>query len=164
LEFPSLSLVEAQVTHRKTQFPYIPGLLAFREISPLSAAIKKLKRQPDVFLVDGHGYAHPNRLGLASHLGLVIRHPTVGVAKKMLCGSVEPSGPDGVARIIDGGEIIGVEVVTQTGRKPIYVSVGHLVSLPRAVAVVKSCIRGYRLPEPLRRAHALATSEKKSPQ
>lgn len=160
LEFPSLSLVEAQVTHRKTQFPYIPGLLAFREISPIFAAIKKLKRRPDVFLVDGHGYAHPNRLGLASHLGLVIRHSTIGVAKKVFCGRVEASGSDGLARIIDGGELIGFEVVTQTGVKPIYVSVGHLVSLCRAVAVVKSCIRGHRLPEPLRRAHALATAEK----
>jgi deoxyribonuclease V len=160
LVFPSLSLVEVQVTRRKTQFPYIPGLLAFREIAPISAAVKKLNRRPDVFLVDGHGYAHPNRLGLASHLGLVIRQPTIGVAKKVLCGRVQPLGPDGLARIIEDDELIGYGVVKETGAKPIYVSVGHLVSLRRAVAVVKSCLRGHRLPEPLRRAHAVATAEK----
>jgi deoxyribonuclease V len=162
LDFASLSLVECQVVHLKTRFPYIPTLLSFREIPPAYSAIKKLQTQPDVFLIDGQGLAHPYRLGFAAHLALAIDAPTIGVAKSLLCGKVEPVGERGWAALTDRGEVIGAEVVTKPGTKPIYVSVGHRVSLERAIDVVKSCARTYRIPEPIRRAHILANEEKRS--
>ena len=161
IDFASLSLVESQVVHLKTRFPYVPTLLSFREIPPAYSAIKKLRTKPDVFLVDGQGFAHPYRLGFATHLGLAIDRPTIGVAKSLLCGKVEPVGEHGWAPLMDGEEIIGAEVVTKLGTKPIYVSVGHRVSLRRAIEIVRSCIRTYRIPEPTRRAHILANEEKR---
>jgi len=161
LDFASLSLVESQVVHLKTRFPYIPTLLSFREIPPAYSAIKKLQTHPDVFLVDGQGFAHPYRLGFATHLGLAIDRPTIGVAKSLLCGKVEPIGEDGWARLMDREEIIGAEVVTKAGTKPVYVSVGHRVSLRRAIDIVRNCTRTYRIPEPIRRAHILASEEKR---
>lgn len=160
LNFASLSLVESKVVRLKTRFPYIPTLLSFREIPPAYSAIKKLEVEPDVFLVDGQGIAHPYRLGFATHLGLAIERPTIGVAKSLLCGKVELVGGQGWAPLKDGGETIGAEVVTKPGTKPIYVSVGHRVSLKRAIDVVRSCTRTYRIPEPIRRAHMLANEEK----
>lgn len=160
LDFASLSLVESQVVRLKTRFPYIPTLLSFREIPPAYSAIKKLQTQPDVFLVDGQGFAHPYRLGFAAHLGLAIDRPTIGVAKSLLCGRVKPVGEHGWSPVMDGEEIIGAEVVTKPGTKPIYVSVGHRVSLRRAIDIVKNCTRTYRIPEPIRRAHMLANEEK----
>ena len=162
LDFASLSLVESQVVHLKTRFPYVPTLLSFREIPPVYLAIKKLRTRPDVFLVDGQGFAHPYRLGFATHLGLAIDRPTVGVAKSLLCGKVKLVGEHGWAPIMDGEEIIGAEVVTKLGTKPIYVSVGHRVSLRRAIEIVRSCARTYRIPEPIRRAHILANEEKRN--
>ena len=161
LDFASLSLVESQVVHLKTRFPYIPTLLSFREIPPAYSAIKKLRTKPDVFLVDGQGFAHPYRLGFATHLALAIDRPTIGAAKSLLCGKVEPVGEHDWAPLMDGGEIVGAEVVTRLGTKPIYVSVGHRVSLKRAIDVVRSCTRTYRIPEPIRRAHILANEEKR---
>ena len=161
LDFASLSLVESQVVRLKTRFPYIPTLLSFREIPPAYSAIKKLRTRPDVFLVDGQGFAHPYRLGFATHLGLAIDRPTIGVAKSLLCGKVEPVGEHGWAPLTDRGEIIGAEVVTKAGTKPIYVSVGHRVQLKRAIEIVSNCTRTYRIPEPTRRAHILANEEKK---
>ena len=155
-----LSLIESQAVHVKTRFPYIPPLLSFREIPPAYAAIKKLQTQPDVILVDGQGIAHPHRLGFAAHLGLAINRPTVGVAKSLLCGKVEPVDEHEWNFLQDKGEIIGAEVVTKSGTKPIYVSVGHQVSLRRAIEIVRSCTRTYRIPEPIRRAHILANEEK----
>jgi deoxyribonuclease V len=162
LDFASLFLVESQVVHLKTRFPYTPNLLSFREIPPAYSAIRKLQKQPDVFLVDGQGFAHPYRLGFATHLALVIDAPTIGVAKNLLCGKVEPVREHGWAALTDRGEVIGAEVVTRTGTKPVYVSVGHRVSLERAIDVVRSCSRTYRIPEPIRRAHILANQEKRS--
>ena len=161
LDFASLFLVESQLVHLKTHFPYIPTLLSFREIPPAYSAIKKLQTQPDVFLIDGQGLAHPYRLGFATHLALAIDAPTIGVAKSLLCGKVEPVGEHGWAALTDRGEVIGAEVVTKPGTKPIYVSVGHRVSLERAIDVVRSCARTYRIPEPIRRAHILANEEKR---
>ena len=161
LDFASLSLVESQVVCLKTRFPYIPTLLSFREIPPAFSAIKKLQMQPDVFLIDGQGFAHPYRLGFATHLGLAIDRPTIGVAKSLLCGKVEPVGEHGWSPLMDGEEVIGAEVVTKPGTKPIYVSVGHRVSLRRAIEIVKNCTRTYRIPEPIRRAHILANEEKR---
>jgi deoxyribonuclease V len=161
LDYASLALVETKAVRLKTRFPYIPTLLSFREIPPAYSAIKKLEVEPDVFLVDGQGIAHPYRLGFATHLGLAIKKPTIGVAKSLLCGKVEPaSGPEWAA-IINRGEVIGAKVVTKLGTKPIYVSIGHRVSLKTAINIVKSCARTYRIPEPIRRAHTSANEEKR---
>jgi len=161
LDFDSLSLVETGVACLKTRFPYIPTLLSFREIPPAFSAIRKLQVKPDVFLVDGQGIAHPYRFGFAAHLGLVIDRPTIGVAKSLLCGEVEPFKNRWWVPVMDKGETIGAAVVTKPGQKPIYVSVGHRVSLARAIKIVKQCTRTYRIPEPIRRAHMIATEEKK---
>lgn len=161
LDFDSLSLVESKAARFKTRFPYIPTLLSFREIPPAYSAIKMLQTHPDVFLVDGQGFAHPYRLGFASHLGLTVEKPTIGVAKSLLCGKVGHVGEYGWAPLMDGGEIIGAEVATKAGTRPIYVSVGHRVSLKRAVNIVKQCARTFRIPEPIRRAHIIASEEKR---
>lgn len=161
LEYDTLSQVEFQVTHVKTCFPYIPTLLSFREIPPAYMAIRKLKIEPDVFLVDGQGFAHPYGLGFASHLGLILDKPTVGVAKSLLCGEVEQNVACGWQPLKYKGEIIGAEIVTRQGTKPVYVSVGHRVSLKRAVEIVFGCVGKYRLPEPIRRAHIIANEEKR---
>ena len=160
LDYDSLALVESQVAHVETQFPYIPTLLSFREISPTFAALKKLKTQPDVFLVDGQGIAHPLRLGFASHLGLMIDKPTIGVAKGILCGKAENMTSEGWAPLIDNGEIVGAAVVTRAGRKPLYVSIGHKVSLERAIEIIKHCTSTHRIPEPILTAHKIGNEEK----
>jgi deoxyribonuclease V len=161
LELASLCTVESQVAHVKTGFPYIPTFLSFREISPAYSAIKKLQMEPHVFLVDGHGYSHPYGLGFASHLGLILDKPTIGVAKNLLCGEVEPVGEQGWAPLVVNRRIVGAEVVTKTGTKPVYVSIGHKVSLKRAIRIVMECTGKYRIPEPIRRAHILAGEEKR---
>jgi len=161
LDFSTLSQVEVQVAHVKTYFPYIPTLLSFREIPPAYSAIKKLHNKPDVFLVDGQGFAHPYGLGFASHLGLILDKPTIGVAKSLLCGKVEQNVEYGWAPLKYKGEVIGAEVVTKQGTKPVYVSVGHRVSLKRATEIVLECTGKYRLPEPIRRAHIIADEEKR---
>jgi len=160
LNYSSLLLVETQRSRVKTQFPYIPTLLSFREIKPAKAAIRKLKTIPDAFLVDAQGIAHPYRLGFASHLGLLLDKPTIGVAKSLLCGQVEPVNQEGWAPITDKGEIIGA-AVAKKGEKPIYVSIGHKVSLERAIDIVMHCTLRHRVPEPIRVAHAVANEEKR---
>jgi deoxyribonuclease V len=161
LDASTLSQVEVQVAHVKTCFPYVPTLLSFREIPPAYSAIKKLHSKPDVFLVDGQGFAHPYGLGFASHLGLILDKPTIGVAKSLLCGKVEQNVEGGWAPLMYKGEVIGAEVVTKKGTKPVYVSVGHRVSLKRATEIVLKCAGKYRLPEPIRRAHIAAGEEKR---
>jgi len=161
LDFNSFELIESQTVYCKTRFPYVPTLLSFREISPSVLAIKKLQTKPDVFLVDGQGIAHPCRLGFASHLGLAINKPTIGVAKSLLCGEVGEFTEKGLAPITDKGEIIGIAVVTVSGKKPVYVSVGHKVSLNRAIAIVRHFSHRNRVPEPIREAHRIANEEKK---
>lgn len=161
LDFNSLSLVESQTAHFTTQFPYVPTLLSFREIPPALLAMKKLRIKPEVFMVDGQGIAHPYRLGFASHLGLVADMPTIGVAKSLLCGEVGAFKGKRWAPIAYGGKVIGASVITRPGKKPVYVSVGHGVSLERAIDLVLHCTRIYRIPEPTRRAHLLANGEKR---
>jgi len=160
LDYSSLSVVESSKARVETRFPYIPTLLSFREIPPTLAAIKKLKTQLDVFLVDGQGIAHPYRLGFASHLGLVIDKPTIGVAKSLLCGEVGAFNEEGWAPITDKGEAIGAALACKR-EKPIYISVGHKVSLNRAIEIVKHCAQVHRIPEPIRLAHMMATEEKR---
>jgi len=161
LNYETLSVVELRKARVKTRFPYIPTLLSFREIPPTLAAIKKLKTQPDVFLVDGQGIAHPYRLGFASHLGLILGKPTIGVAKSLLCGKIGNFNQEGWAPIIDKNEVIGAAVAPKR-EKPVYVSVGHMVSLKRAIAIVKHCTRLHRIPEPIWAAHIIANEESQS--
>jgi deoxyribonuclease V len=162
LDYGSLKLVESQTSLCQTCFPYIPTLLSFREIPPTVLSIRKLRVQPDVFLADGHGFAHPYRCGFASHLGLVISKPTIGVAKHRLFGKVEDSEVEkDVAFLRHGNEVVGAMVTTKPGREPVYVSVGHMVSLKTAVEIVEDCTRHDRVPEPISRAHEIATSEKR---
>jgi len=162
LDWGTLSLVEFQVAHVKTRFPYVPTFLSFREIPPAYSAIRKLHTEPDVFLVDGQGFAHPYDLGFASHLGLILDKPTVGVAKSLLCGKTEQNVEGGrIAALKDKGEVVGAVVVTKQGTKPVYVSVGHRVSLKRATEIVMECTGKYRIPEPTRRAHIIANEEKR---
>jgi deoxyribonuclease V len=161
LDCNTLSQVEVQAAAVKTCFPYIPTLLSFREIPPAVSAIRKLQTKPDVFMVDGQGFAHPYGLGFASHLGLILDNPTIGVAKSLLCGNVEQVGEDGWKLLRYHGEAVGAEVVTKQGTKPVYVSVGHRISLNRAIEIVLDCSGKYRLPEPIRRAHMMANDEKR---
>ena len=158
LEYPELRLVETKVAQGRPNFPYVPGLLSFRE-SPLTlAACEQLTVTPDLILVDGQGIAHPRRLGLASHLGLLLNTPTIGCAKSLLCGQHEEPGaePGSYAEVVDRGETIGVALRTRLGVKPVYVSIGHKVDLETAIYWVLECCRGYRLPEPTRLAHLAA--------
>jgi deoxyribonuclease V len=158
LEYPELRLVETKVVQGRFNFPYVPGLLSFRE-SPLTlAACQRLTVTPDLVLVDGQGIAHPRRLGLASHLGLFLNTPTIGCAKSRLCGQHDEPGiePGSYAEVVDRGETIGVALRTRLGVKPVYVSIGHKVDLETAIHWVMNCCRGYRLPEPTRLAHLAA--------
>jgi deoxyribonuclease V len=162
LDCSTLSVVEFQTAHVKTRFPYVPTLLSFREIPPAYSATKRLHIEPDVFLVDGQGYAHPYGLGFASHLGLLVDKPTVGVAKSLLWGKTEHKVEnERVSFLKHNGDVVGAEVVTKLGTKPVYVSVGHKMSLARATELVMNCTGKYRLPEPIRRAHMIANEEKK---
>ena len=163
LDFSTMSTVEFQISHVKTCCPYVPTLLSFREIPAAVSAIKKLHVIPDVFLVDGQGFAHPFGLGFASHLGLILEKPTVGVAKSLLCGKTEKDSPEEQVRFLKmRKKVVGAEVVTRLGIKPVYVSVGHKISLDSAVKLVLYCSKNYRLPEPIRRAHTIAKKEKKN--
>ncbi len=157
LDYDTLELLETQVATCQVKMPYIPTLLSFREIPPAMAAIQKLRLQPDVFLVDAQGWAHPYRCGFASHLGLVLKKPTVGAAKSRLIG--EQVERDDRTVLMDKGEVIGEVVTTKAGVKPVYVSIGHMVSLETAVKIVVHCSKG-RIPEPLLQAHKLATKER----
>jgi len=159
LDYKSLELLESRIATCEVKFPYIPTLLSFREIPPTVACIKKLKLQPDVLLADGQGIAHPYGCGFASHLGLAIGKPTIGVAKSRLVG--EPKTTAGQVFLVQKGQVISAVVTTKEGAKPVYVSVGHRVSLKRATEIVLRCTRKYRLPEPIRRAHIIANEEKR---
>ena len=160
LDFNSLELIESRTACCKTRFPYVPTLLSFREIPPAVLAIEKLRMMPDVFLVDGQGVAHPRRFGFASHLGLATDKPTIGVAKSLLCGEVGKFNKEGWASITDKGEVIGAVVATFFGEKPLYVSIGHKVSLNRAIAIIRHFTRRKRIPEPVLKAHEIANEEK----
>ena len=158
LRYPELAVVEAKVIQGRLDFPYIPGLLSFRESPLVLAAFEEISTTPDLILVDGQGVAHPRRIGLASHLGLFLDTPTIGCAKSRLCGTHEVPGvaPGSYAELVDGGETIGVALRTKLGTNPVYVSVGHKIDLQSAIYWVLECCRGYRLPEPARLAHQAA--------
>lgn len=160
LDYDSTKLIEKETSQQRTRFSYVPTFLSFRELPPAISAIKKLRTKPDVFLVDGHGVAHPQRLGFASHLGLVLDAPTIGVAKNFLCGEIINDGNEVWKPIVHEGEIIGGAVYTRHDAKPVYVSVGNKISLKTAVSIVLRCTRKYRIPEPLREAHIAAQKRK----
>lgn len=158
LNYPELRPVEVKTATGKIEFPYIPGLLSFREIPLLLEACEKLVITPDLFLVDGQGIAHPRRMGIASHLGLFLDRPTIGCAKSRLYGKHKTPGLEAgsYTELLDNDEVIGAVVRTKTGTSPVYVSIGHKVDLPTAVQWVLACCRKYRLPEPTRLAHLAA--------
>jgi deoxyribonuclease V len=157
LRFPDLEPLEWSIATLPVHFPYIPGLLAFREVPVMQAALAGLRASPDLVLVDAHGYAHPRRFGAASHLGVLIDRPTIGCAKSRLVGHFTPPGPEAGARapLVERGETIGMVVRTRAGGAPLLISVGHRVSLSTAVELVLACCRPggrARLPEPTRLA------------
>lgn len=161
LRFPDLVPIDYAIARLPVTFPYIPGLLAFREIPVVLRALEKLQTEPDVIIVDGQGRAHPRRLGIASHLGVLIDHVTIGCAKSILCGkAVEPQNQIGAwSPLIDHGETIGAALRMRVGTTPVYVSIGHRISLERAIEIVLKCGKGYRLPETTRYAHRVAGGE-----
>lgn len=158
MSYPRLELVDMSVVEGSLDFPYIPGLLSFREMPLLLEAFRRLATAPDLVIVDGQGLAHPRRLGIACHLGLFLDVPTVGCAKSRLLGShSEPGGQPGDRALLkDNGEVIGAVLRTRVGVKPVYVSTGHRISLDMSVKWALRCLGGYRLPEPTRLAHQAA--------
>jgi len=159
LNVPEFEVVETAESIGKVTFPYIPGLLSFREAPACVAAVEKLQKQPDVFIIDGQGVAHPRRLGLAAHLGLFFDKPTIGCAKSRLFGAFEEPGPQrgSYSPLKDGSETIGAVVRTRTGIKPVFVSVGNKCLLEDAIRITLACAPRYRLPEPARLAHQLVS-------
>ena len=159
LSFPELVLQEQAVAHRPTAFPYIPGLLSFREVPAVLDALRQLRRLPDLLLCDGQGMAHPRRFGIACHLGVLTDLPAIGVAKSRLLGTHAPLADDKGSRqaLYDKGEVIGMVLRTRRGVHPLYISIGHRVSLESAVDFVLRCTTRYRLPETTRAAHKLAS-------
>ena len=157
LRLPNLEMVEQATAVNRAQFPYVPGLLSFREIPPLLACFRQLHATPDVVLVDGQGLAHPRRFGLACHLGWLLEWPTIGCAKSILWGDFAKRAArrGATAPLIHKGETVGLAVRTRTGVQPMYVSVGHRAELVGAAALVLRCAARYRLPEPTRAAHIL---------
>jgi deoxyribonuclease V len=158
LSYPGLEVVETRVVTDRIGFPYVPGLLSFRESPLILAACEKLTVIPNIIMVDGQGIAHPRRMGLASHLGLLLGVPTIGCAKSRLCGRhMVPGNEAGsYSDLVDRGEVIGAVLRTRTSIGPVYVSIGHKIDLAEAIRWVLACCRGYRLPEPTRLAHQAA--------
>jgi deoxyribonuclease V len=158
LSYPDLVPFQAATATLPVSFPYVPGLLAFREGPVVLAALEQLARAPDVLMFDAQGLAHPRHMGLATHLGILLDLPTVGCAKSRLCGKeVMPDEEKGSwTPLKDTGEVIGAVVRTRSRVRPVYVSVGHRVNLEAAVSLVLNCVTKYRLPEPTRWAHRVA--------
>lgn len=159
LRYPSLELVEYRVARVATTLPYIPGFLSFREYPALLAAWEQLQQKPDLVFVDGHGISHPRRLGVASHFGLLVDVPTIGVAKKRLCGKFAPldAATGALAPLEDKGEQLGWVWRSKARCNPLFISTGHRVGADSALAWVQRCMAGYRLPEPTRWADAIAS-------
>jgi deoxyribonuclease V len=159
LSFPDLTPLGDSLVEEPVRYPYIPGLLSFREAPAVIAALEGLSEPPDLIMVDGQGRAHPRRFGIACHLGLLLDRPALGCAKSRLIGDYDepPPEPGAWTPLTHHGEVIGAVVRTRAGVKPLFVSVGHRVSLETAVALVLACARGLRLPEPTRLADQLAS-------
>ena len=159
LTYPALQVIETAVAEIPVTFPYVPGLLSFREAPAILAAFKKLDTTPDLLIVDGQGLAHRRRFGIACHLGLLLDLPTIGSAKSLLVGRHEELPPEAGSTVdlIDKNEVIGAVVRTRANVKPLYVSIGHRIDLPTAIHFILSTTRRYRLPEPQRAAHSTAS-------
>ena len=159
LAWPELTVLESVSVAGPVPFPYIPGLLSFREAPILQAAVRKLTVRPDVIMVDGQGIAHPRGLGLASHLGLLLGIPTIGCAKSRLTGEFGELGQEkgSWCPLLSAGLVVGYVVRSRRGCRPVFVSPGHLITLAESLALVRTCLGGYRLPVPLRAAHLAST-------
>lgn len=157
LDAESLSPVESATATARLCFPYVPGLLTFREMPSVVLAWERLTRKPDALIFDGAGYAHPRRFGLASHGGMMLGVPSIGCAKSILVGRHGPLGPErgATAPLVDKGEVVGMAVRLRARVAPVYVSIGNEMDLPTAVRIVESAATGYRLPETTRQAHRL---------
>jgi deoxyribonuclease V len=164
LQYPELQLIDFTVARVRTPFPYIPGLLSFREMPPILEAFRSLSLQVDIVFVDGHGLAHPRRMGIASHLGLWLEKPTIGIGKSRLCGEYQEPGSDKgcCAELWDKGEVVGQVLRTRSNVKPIFVSVGYGIPLEDCVEMTLRATPKYRLPEPIRIADRLAAQNKTS--
>lgn len=158
LQWPELTPLDQAIWRGRVEFPYIPGLLSFREVPAVLRALERLKTAPDVFLADGQGRAHPRRFGLACHLGVLLDWPTIGVAKSRLYGTHDepPQERGAYAPLVAGEDVLGVALRTRVDTRPIYVSVGHRTTLEQAVAFTLACTARYRIPEPTRQAHLLS--------
>jgi deoxyribonuclease V len=159
MRLPGFQVVETSSVRARARFPYIPGLLSFRESPAGLEAWEKLRTRPDCLICDGHGYAHPRRFGFACHFGLLVDLPTIGFAKSVLVGRFNSPGATrgSVSDLVDAGEVIGAAVRTREGAEPAFISIGHRISLTSAVAAILACASGYRIPEPARRAHTLVS-------
>jgi deoxyribonuclease V len=158
--YPELTPLETALAEQPLTFPYVPGLLSFREAPAVVAALRQVREPPDLVVVDGQGIAHPRRLGIASHVGLILDLPTIGCAKSLLVGRHEPVGPErgDWQPIYQGDEVIGAAIRTRPGAKPVYASIGHRIGFEAMVRWVLELSRGYRLPIPQRQAHLAAGS------
>ena len=159
LDFPSLALRETSVARLPTSFPYVPGLLSFRELPAVLKACTRIEQAPDLILCDGQGIAHPRRIGIASHLGLLTNLPSIGVGKSRLTGTHNEVGVTKGAwtPLLDQNEVIGAVLRTRTGVNPVYISIGHKVSLEVAIEYVLACTTTFKLPETTRMAHRHAS-------
>ncbi len=158
LSYPDMQVIETALAQMPTPFPYIPGLLSFREGPVLEMAFAKLQTEPDVLIFDGMGRAHPRRIGIASHLGLWLQKPSIGCGKTLFVGHfTEPAAERGsFTDLVDHDEVIGAVVRTRTNVKPVFISVGHLADLNTSVKLILACTSKYRLPDPIRAAHNAA--------
>jgi deoxyribonuclease V len=164
LSYPDMKVLDRATVALPVSFPYVPGLLSFREIPGLLRCFEKLRIHPDLIMVDGQGIAHPRRLGIATHLGLLLGIPTIGCGKSRLYGAyVEPTEVGEAAPIADpkSGEIIGVAYKSKARSNPLIISPGHRITVDESLEIVKTCLRGYRLPEPTRQAHLLVNEFRK---
>jgi len=157
LSLPDLRIIESAGVRSVAKFPYVPGLLSFRETPSLLEAWEKLKTKPDVLMLDGQGIAHPRRFGIACHVGVLLDLPTIGCAKSILVGRYGELGLEAGSRspLVDRGEQVGVALRTKNKVSPVYVSPGHLIDLDSAVDLVLRSTDKYRQPEPTRQAHLL---------
>lgn len=162
LSWPDLRVLETLTSTEPCRFPYVPGLLAFREVPVLLGALSRVRIEPDLLLCDAQGLAHQRRMGLATHLGILLEKPAVGCAKSVLYGTYEePADEKGSVAYMydDAGEVIGAAVRTRQGVKPVYVSIGNKIDLEKSIEIVLRCSTKYRIPEPLRLAHKLSEGE-----
>lgn len=157
LSFPELKEIGRSTVISKTSFPYIPGLLSFREIPSLLKAWNQLEMKPDLMVLDGQGTAHPRRLGIATHFGLITGVPSIGCAKSLLTGKFDtlPETAGSTSLIYDENEVIGAALRTKNNTNPVFISPGHRINLDQSLAFINQCVSGYRIPEPTRKAHLL---------